>query len=420
MGKGRLWMVGIVLLMITLVPAVAVFLFFPYPPTKPPKANDTGSTLQGIQEVVKANNQFAFKLYFELVKTETGNVFYSPYSIFSALAMTYEGARGETADEMKTVFGFPESRILRPNFAAIYNRINEVSKDYELRTGNALWVQKDYPFLEDYLKAVEEYYGGKAAVLDFINEAEKSRQTINTFIEEQTNHKIKDLIPPGSLDEYTRLILTNAIYFKGDWKIAFDESLTMEEDFWVEPNRAVKVQMMHMHPNETIRFNYAYTEDVQIIELPYKGDNMSMIIMLPRDLKSFEASLTLEKLNEYMAVMKEERLDEICLPKFKLDTKYFMRETLSNLGMPTAFSEAADFSGMTGRRDLFISEVIHQAYVKVDEKGTEAAAATAVVMMLTAILETKVFRANRPFIFIIRERETGNILFMGRVVNPIY
>ncbi|MEM2277027.1 MAG: serpin family protein [Thermoproteota archaeon] len=420
MGKGRLWMVGIVLLMITLVPAVAVFLFFPYPPTKPPKANDTGSTLQGIQEVVKANNQFAFKLYFELVKTETGNVFYSPYSIFSALAMTYEGARGETADEMKTVFGFPESRILRPNFAAIYNRINEVSKDYELRTGNALWVQKDYPFLEDYLKAVEEYYGGKAAVLDFINEAEKSRQTINTFIEEQTNHKIKDLIPPGSLDEYTRLILTNAIYFKGDWKIAFNESLTMEEDFWVEPNRAVKVQMMHMHPNETIRFNYAYTEDVQIIELPYKGDNMSMIIMLPRDLKSFEASLTLEKLNEYMAVMKEERLDEICLPKFKLDTKYFMRETLSNLGMPTAFSEAADFSGMTGRRDLFISEVIHQAYVKVDEKGTEAAAATAVVMRLTAILETKVFRANRPFIFIIRERETGNILFMGRVVNPIY
>ncbi|MEM2868625.1 MAG: serpin family protein [Candidatus Bathyarchaeia archaeon] len=413
-------MVGIVLLMITLVPAVAVFLFFPYPPTKPPKANDTGSTLQGIQEVVKANNQFAFKLYFELVKTETGNVFYSPYSIFSALAMTYEGARGETADEMKTVFGFPESRILRPNFAAIYNRINEVSKDYELRTGNALWVQKDYPFLEDYLKAVEEYYGGKAAVLDFINEAEKSRQTINTFIEEQTNHKIKDLIPPGSLDEYTRLILTNAIYFKGDWKIAFNESLTMEEDFWVEPNRAVKVQMMHMHPNETIRFNYAYTEDVQIIELPYKGDNMSMIIMLPRDLKSFEASLTLEKLNEYMAVMKEERLDEICLPKFKLDTKYFMRETLSNLGMPTAFSEAADFSGMTGRRDLFISEVIHQAYVKVDEKGTEAAAATAVVMRLTAILETKVFRANRPFIFIIRERETGNILFMGRVVNPIY
>ncbi|MEM3026902.1 MAG: serpin family protein, partial [Thermoproteota archaeon] len=380
MGKKRLWMIGIALLMITLVPAVAAFFLFPYPPTQPPKANDAGSTPQGIQGVVRANNQFAFKLYSELIKTESGNIFYSPYSVFSALAMTYEGARGETADEMKTVFSFPESNMLRPNFAAIYNRINEAAKEYELRTGNALWVQKDFPFLEDYLKTVEDYYGGKAAILDFINEAEKSRETINTFIEEQTNHKIKDLIPPGVLDEYTRLVLTNAIYFKGDWKIAFNESLTSEEDFWVEPNRAVKVQMMHMRPNETIRFNYADTGDVQIIELPYKGENVSMIIMLPKDFEAFESSLTPEKLDEYKAEMKEDKLDEICLPKFELETKYFMQQTLSALGMPTAFSGKADFSGMTGGRDLFISEVIHQAYVKVDEKGTEAAAATAVIM----------------------------------------
>lgn len=418
MGKKRLWVVGIALLMITLVPAVAAFFLFPYPPTKPPKANDTGSTLQGIREVVRANNQFAFKLYSELVKAETGNVFYSPYSVFSALAMTYEGARGETAEEMKTVFGFPESNVLRSNFAAIYNRINEASEDYELRTGNALWTQKDYLFLEDYLRTVEEYYGGKAAVLDFINEAEESRQTINTFIEEQTNHKIKDLIPPGVLDEYTRLVLTNAIYFKGDWKIAFNESLTSEEDFWVEPDRTVKVQMMHMHPNETIRFNYADTGDVQIIELPYKGENVSMLIVLPKDFEAFESSLTLEKLDEYKAEMREETLDEICLPKFELETKYFMQQTLSTLGMPTAFSGAADFSGMTGGRDLFISEVIHQAYVKVDEKGTEAAAATAVIMKLTAIPETKIFKADRPFIFIIQEKATGNILFIGRITNP--
>ncbi|MBO3800584.1 MAG: serpin family protein [Candidatus Brockarchaeota archaeon] len=418
MVKKRLWMVGVALLMITLVPAVAAFLLFPYSPTKPPKANDAGSTPQGVQEVVRANNQFAFKLYSELVKTETGNVFYSPYSIFSALAMTYEGARGETAEEMKNVFGFPESDILKPNFAAIYNCINEASKDYELRTGNALWVQKDYPFLEDYLKTVEEYYGGKAAVLDFINEAEKSRETINTFIGEQTNHKIKDLIPPGALDEFTRLVLTNAIYFKGDWKIAFNQSLTMEEDFWVEPNRAVKVQMMHMRPNETIRFNYADTGDAQIIELPYRGEKISMIIVLPKDFEAFESSLTLEKLDGYRAQMKEEKLDEICLPKFELETKYFMRDALSNLGMPTAFSGVADFSGMTGRRDLFISEVIHQAYVKVDEKGTEAAAATAVIMRLTAVPETKVFKADHPFFFMIQERETGSILFMGRIINP--
>ncbi len=418
MGKRRLWIIGVALLMITMVPLAAMFFPYPYSPTRPPQANDAGSTPQGIRDVVKANNQFAFKLYFKLVKTEAGNVFYSPYSIFSSLAMTYEGARGKTAEEMKTVFNFPESSVLRPNFAAIYNRINKAAEEYELRTGNALWTQKDYPFLEEYLKAVEKYYGGKASALDFIHEAEKSRETINAFIEEQTNHKIKDLIPPGLLNELTRLVLTNAIFFKGDWKVAFNESLTVEEDFWITPDRSVKVQMMHMRPNETVRFNYADIGDLQILELPYKGGNVSMLIILPENIEAAESSLTAEKLEEYKAQMKEERLDEICLPKFEIETKYFMQETLSNLGMPTAFTGEADFSGMAGGRDLFISEVIHQAYVKVDEKGTEAAAATAVVMRLTAVPETKIFRADRPFLFIIQEKETGAILFMGRISNP--
>lgn len=418
MGKKRLWMVGIVLLMITMVPLAAIFLPYPYSPAQPPQASDAGSTPQGVQEVVRANNRFAFKLYSELIKTETGNIFYSPYSIFSALAMTYEGARGKTAEEMRNVFNFPESGVLRPNFAAIYNRINMAAEEYELRTGNALWTQKDYPFLEEYLKTVEKYYGGKAAVLDFVHEAEKSRETINAFIEEQTNHKIKDLIPPGVLDELTRLVLTNAIYFKGDWKMAFNESLTMEEDFWMSPDRSVKVQMMHMRPNETVRFNYADTGDLQIIELPYKGGNVSMLIILPENIEAAESFLTMEKLEEYRAQMKEEKLDEICLPKFEVETKYFMQETLSKLGMPTAFTGEADFSGMTGGRDLFVSQVIHQAYVKVDEKGTEAAAATAVIMRLTAVPETKIFRADRPFIFIIQEKQTGAILFMGRISDP--
>lgn len=421
MAKRRLLVIGVtlfIIFVITIVPLVAVFLPYPYSPTRPPRASDAGSTPQGVQEVVRASNQFAFKLFSELVKTETGNIFYSPYSIFSALAMTYEGARGKTAEEMKIVFALPESNVLRPNFAAVYNRINEATGEYELRTGNALWVQKNYPFLEGYLKTVEEYYGGKATVLDFIKETEKSRKTINAFIEEQTNHKIKDLIPPGVLDEYTRLVLTNAIYFKGDWKIAFNEFLTREEDFWITPDRSIKVQMMYMKPNGTTRFNYADMGDVQVIELPYKGERISMLIILPKNLKDEESSLTLEKLEEYRARMKEEKLDEICLPKFELKTKCFMRQTLSALGMPTAFSGEADFSGMTGKRGLFISEVIHQAYVKVDEKGTEAAAATAVVMK-DAVLEAKVFRADRPFILVIQEKETGIILFIGRVVNPI-
>jgi serpin B len=418
MDRRELWIVGIVLLAISMVPIAAIFLPYPYPPIRPPQANDEGSTVQGIREVVRANNGFAFKLYSEFIKTGEGNIFYSPYSIFSALAMTYEGARGETAEEMKDVFNFPEIDVLRPNFAAIYNSINEISKEWEFRSGNALWLQKDYAFLEDYLKNVEEYYGGKAEVLDFIENAEESRKTINSFIEEQTNHKIKDLIPPGYLNEYTRLVLTNAIYFRGDWKWSFDESLTGDEDFWIGPNSTVNVQMMHMIPNETIRFNYADIGDAQILELPYKGDNISMLIILPNNIETFERSLRLEKLDEYRAEMKEEKLDEICLPKFEIDTKYSLVEPLSALGMHTAFGEAADFSGMTGKRELFISKIVHQAYVKVDEKGTEAAAATAVIINLTAIPERKVFRADHPFIFIIQEIETGNILFIGRIVNP--
>ena len=424
--------IGIVLIMVAIVTATAVLFIFPYQPDKPPVADDTGSTQQGIQEVVDANNQFAFDFYSELDKSEQGNVFYSPYSIFAALAMTYEGAKGQTADEMKSVFHFPESSTLRPNFAAIYNGINKGNNVYELRTGNALWVQQDYVFLEDYLISVEDFYGGKAANLDFVKETEKSRQTINSFIEEQTNDKIKDLIPQGVLSSLTRLVLTNAIYFKGTWEWEFDKSDTSDQDFKITPTNIVKTQMMHMDPDKA-RFNYSETENMQILELPYKGEKISMLILLPKQGEEydFETSkiitfdytledieLSAEKLNEYKSQMQETKLDAIYLPKFEFDTKYFMKDTLSAMGMPTAFGDAADFSGMTGNLDLFISQVIHQAYVKVDEKGTEAAAATAVVMRETAAMPRDIFRADHPFIFIIQEKETGNILFIGRMSNP--
>lgn len=400
------------------VATAAVLFLFPYRPDQPPRADDTGSTQQGIQDVANANNKFAFDLYSELDKSEDENIFYSPYSISAALAMTYEGAKEQTADEMKSVFHFPEKSILRPNFAAIYNNINKGAEDYELRTGNALWVQQDYPFLEDYTSRVEKYYSGKAANLDFVKETEKSRQTINSFIGEQTNNKIKDLIPTGFLNSMTRLVLTNAIYFKGIWEWEFDKSDTREEDFKVTPDNIVKTQMMNMDPDKA-RFNYADTGDLQILELPYKGDEISMLVLLPTEnLDAIEPTLTAEKLDEYKSQMEETKLDSISLPKFEFDTKYFMKETLGALGMPTAFSEGADFSGMTGKRDLFISFVIHQAYIKVDEQGTEAAAATAVGMELTAVMPRNVFRADHPFIFVIQEKETGNILFLGRVVDP--
>ncbi|MBI2646965.1 serpin family protein, partial [Candidatus Woesearchaeota archaeon] len=280
-----------------------------------PKTDDVGSTPQGIQEVVNANNKFAFELYSELNKAEDGNIFYSPYSISAALAMTYEGAKGQTADEIKSVFHFPESNTLRPNFAAIYNDINKKDKPYKLSTGNALWVQQDYKFLEEYLSTVEKYYGGKAANVDFVRETEKSRQTINTFIEEQTNNKIKDLIPQGILDASTVLVLTNAIYFKGTWTLEFDKSDTSEQDFKVTPNNVVKTLMMYME-NDKAKFSYADVGDLQILELPYKGEEISMLILLPTEnLDSIEASLTTEKLKEWKSQMKEDKLDAIYLPK---------------------------------------------------------------------------------------------------------
>jgi serpin B len=408
----------LVLVMLAGVATATVVLFlFPYEPTEPPVADETGATEEGKETVVAANNQFAFDLYKQLSKNDDGNIFYSPYSISAALAMTYEGANGETAKEIQSVFHFPETNILRPNFATIYNEINKENAEHELKTGNALWIQHDFPLLEEYIERVENYYGGKAALLDFVNEAEKSRQTINSFIEEQTNGKIKDLIPVGYLNDMTRLVLTNAIYFKGTWQWQFDEADTQEGIFRISDSKTVETPMMHMNP-EDVEFNYAQINDLQILELPYKGDKISMLILLPEEnLEVIESDLTAKKIEEYKSQMRPTELNSISLPKFEFDTKYFMSNTLSELGMPTAFLGSADFSGITGRKDLFISEVIHQAYVKVNEEGTEAAAATAVVMELS-MAPMNVFNANHPFMFIIQEKDSGNILFLGRVVDP--
>jgi serine protease inhibitor len=407
----------IIFILLSGVVLAARLFVFPYNPNQPPQADDSGSTEEGIKSVIEANNNFAFDAYKKIIESEEGNIFYSPYSISSALAMTYEGAEGETAEEIKSVFHFPNKNSLRPNFAAVYNNINAKDKNYELSTGNALWIQHDFSLLNKYSNNIENYYGGKAALLDFVNELEQSRQTINSFIEEQTRDKIKDLIPEGLLNQDTRLVLTNAIYFKGLWKVEFDKSDTREENFNISPSETIKVPMMKMKPEEE-KFNYARTEELEILELSYKDEKISMLILLPNEsLEDVESDLTLEKINEYKSQMRETELSSISIPKFEFDTKYFMNETLASLGMPTAFSSNADFSGITGRKDLFISSVIHQAYIGVDEKGTEAAAATAVVMEL-AMAPTNNFKADHPFVFIIQDKETGNILFMGRVVNP--
>lgn len=412
----KISLIVIILLVVVGVSAGSYFIF-PYEPGNPPEANENGSTKEGVENVVDSNNKFSLDLYSKY-KSKDSNVFFSPYSISSALAMTYEGAREETAKEIKDVFHFPEKEVLRPNYAAIYNDINKEDKSYKLRTGNALWAQEKYPFKEEYFENVENYYGGKAANLDFIDDSEGSRQKINDFIEEQTNNKIKDLIPKGSLGRMTRLVLTNAIYFNGNWEWEFDESKTTQKEFRTASGEEIMTPMMYMEPDEA-SFNYTDLGELQILEMPYKGRDVSMLILLPNEtLDQVENNLTLENFNEWKNQMSETKLDEIHIPKFEFETKYSMSQDLEEMGMPSAFSNDADFSGMTEEEKLFISNVIHQAYVKVNEEGTEAAAATAVTMEATSIGPRKVFKADHPFIFMIQDNSSGNILFMGRVNNP--
>jgi serpin B len=370
--------------------------------------------------VVLSNNEFAFDLYHSLNKGEGENIFYSPYSIFSALAITYEGSKEKTAEEIASVLHLPEGNILRSGFGALYNQINNEEKNYELNVANALWAQKDYPFLKEYIDTIEQSYGGEVTNLDFVRETENSRKTINEYIEKKTNDKIKNLIPQGALSSLTRMVITNAIYFKGKWKIEFDKEDTREADFYVTPKNIVKTEMMFMKPKEE-KFNYLETEEIQVIELPYQTEEVSMFVLLPKkNIEVIEKGLNSKKLKEYKDGMKKTEMDGIYLPKFEFDTKYFMKQTLISMGIDSAFFYGkADFSKMDGTKELIIHDVIHQAYVGVDEEGTEAAGATAVIIGIESIaLDETIFMANRPFIFIIQENKTENILFIGRVSNP--
>lgn len=383
------------------------------------KSNDAAATTEGTISVIDANNQFTFELYPQVAKGQE-NVFFSPISISMATAMALEGARGKTSEEMRSVFHFPsDDTVRRSSFAALYNRLNDPDAAYQLNIANALWVQQDYPLLKEYLDVVQQYYGGKASNVDFKNALEKTRQTINDWVEDQTKDKIKNLFPKGSLESTTRLVLTNAIYFKGTWMSQFEKDLTKDEKFLLSSGATINVPMMR-HKKETA-LPYAENDETQVIELPYEGDQLSMLVALPKndDMTKFEKSLSPKKINEWRNDLVKQRVD-VFFPKFKFDSKYFLAETLNRMGMPTAFSTAADFSGIDGSKSLSLQKIIHQAIVEVNEEGTEAAAATGISVGLTSLPpQTKVFRADHPFIFFIQDRENGSILFMGRVSNPL-
>ncbi len=367
-----------------------------------------------------SNNRFAFDLYSKINK-DSDNVFFSPFSISSAMAMTYEGARGKTAEEIRSVFHFPEIAVMRSSFKSFNQWINRENKSYRLSNANALWAQKDYPFTDEYASTAREYYDANISNVDFKAELEESRLKINSWVESKTNSKIKDLIPQGAVSSDTRLVVTNAIYFKGTWIKQFEKENTREDIFtydWLPPDsglkrpvHGMKVQMMEMTKES---FNYSETADFQVLELPYSGGDLSMILVLPKSGKE----LDWDSYSDLRKSLREQEVN-VFIPRFKMETKYFMSKTLSEMGMPAAFSDSADFSGMDGNGGLIIHDVIHQAFVEVNEEGTEAAAATGVVVGITSVgKEPPVFRADHPFTFIIQERSNGNILFMGRFSKP--
>jgi len=370
-----------------------------------------------LDQLVQGNNQFAFDLYKRLAKKE-GNLVFSPYSISSALAMTYAGARGETAEQMAKVLHFTLGQEqLHPGFGALIADLqsDEMTRPYQLHIANALWGQEGLPFVESFLRTTKQDYRAGLRELDFIRDPADARLRINHWVEEQTKDKIRDLLKPNDITVLTRLVLTNAIYFKAAWKTQFPKEQTREAPFHLSPTETVSVPMMH---SEEQRFNYFKGDDFQWLELPYTGDRLAMVILLPRKkggLAELEKTLTASRIQQGIAKLKPE-LVHVALPRFKMTTNFRLADTLRKLGMVAPFSDA-DFSGITSGARLRISNVVHKAFIEVDEVGTEAAAATAVIIQLLNTNDL-VFRADHPFLFIIRDSRTNSILFLGRVSDP--
>ena len=377
--------------------------------------------------LVDGNSAFALDLYHAVLeKEDVDNFFYSPYSISLALAMTYAGARGETAQQMADTLHFvlPDDK-LHPAFNKLDMELasrgegaaGKDSEEFRLNIVNAIWGCKDYPFLTEFLDTLAENYGAGLRTLDFYNETERSRQIINKWVSEQTEERIKDLLAKGDIVQDTVLVLTNAIYFNGAWLHPFEENLTQEEAFHLLDDTTVMVPMMR----QTESFGYTEGENYQAVELPYDGGELSMVILLPREgeFESFEAELDAQQVANIVDDLSHASV-ALTMSKFNYESKVYLRKILSEMGMPVAFTTRANFSGIAGpQSNPWIDNVIHQSFVDVDEAGTEAAAATVVVVVESAMPGEPVeVMIDRPFIFLIRDIPTDSIIFIGRVLNP--
>ena len=378
------------------------------------------------EDLVAGNTRFALKLYQQL-SGEAGNLFFSPYSISTALAMTWGGARGETGRQMEEALEF----ILKPDkeggplgrerlhaaFAGLQRSLRAAGGkgDVELSIANALWPQKNYPFLKTYLEMIETQYGSAGRPLDYAA-PEDARGVINRWVEGETRDRIKDLIPSGAIDSMTRMVLTNAIYFKGSWATGFETKNTRKLPFKLTAEKSEETPMMFQKG----KFGYFANTEVEVLEMPYKGDKVSMVVLLPRKvdgLAELEENLASAKLSGWLGKLREVKVDT-WFPKFKMTSRFELSSKLQALGMRRAFGDA-DFSGMDGSRRLYLSAVFHKAFVEVNEEGTEAAAATGAVIRLRSARREPRFRADHPFMFLIRDRVTGSTLFLGRYTRPV-
>lgn len=377
--------------------------------------------------LVSGGNTFALDLYAQL-KSRDGNLFFSPYSISTCLAVTYMGAHGDTGDEMGKTLHFKSSPAeLAGPMGELQRQLDAVrqEKSIELNTANGLWAQSGHPFLPAFLQAAQTDFGAVVKQVDFKTQAGPVRKEINGWASNQTKGKITDLLAPGVLNPATRLVLVNAIYFKGTWEHQFNKAKTKPAPFTIAPGRQVQAPLMNIEKN----FNYAETDSAQLLELPYKSGEpsdaapFSMVILLPKDvngLQQLERLLKTSALDNWLSQARSKKVKAF-VPKFKMTAEFSLGETLKKMGMRDAFSTSADFSGIDGQKDLYISAVVHKAYVDVNEEGTEAAAATGIAIAASALRRPEkeiIFRADHPFIFLIRDTRTGSILFLGRVNDP--
>ncbi|XP_021494417.1 serpin B4-like [Meriones unguiculatus] len=384
----------------------------------------------------EATMKFTLELYLQL-RGSKDNIFYSPLSIMTALGMLQLGAKGNTEKQIEKVLQFnevakkttkkstechdEEAENVHDQFQKLMTHLNKRNDAYDLNLVNSIYGAKEFPFLQEFLEDIKKFYHANVESLDFLHAAEESQKKINSWVESQTNGKIKDLFPRGTLSSSTILVLVNAVYFKGQWDHKFDEKHTREEKFWLNKNTNKSVQMMTQKND----FNFNSLEDVQakIVEIPYKGKGLSMFVLLPNEidgLKKLEEKLTADKLIEWTSPQNMDMIElYLSLPRFKVEEKYDLPTPLENMGMPDAFNpQKADFSGLSSTHGLVVSSVVHKSFVEVNEEGTEATAATGVEVSLTSAGITEDFTCNHPFLYFIKDNKTNSILFFGRMSCP--